>query len=1299
VPTNLCNSAVINLKDSFPSEENVRNGDPQLGTRLVVQALPSLTIKRNLSIQKAPSVLIPPPDAQPYVPPRQNVGLCEISHSNILLDLCDRTSELCDHKKRADKKGLKAERRKLEETRKNTHQRHGMYKGSRASSELDKRDRVSKERIHKNLEFQAVQAVSSRSGKCNECEGYFLTDEMKCGHCVTCYSKCHNILKKLPTENESHKTKPPRCSSGSLVEPASTEQYQFLCKRCGNNFPLSDLFYGVCGKCCNIPSSVHDANQLMHGSTSDAVKAAAHLTPCSSCFKHFPQSELFYGHCIHCQIVKKEMRLLQCKVCLNSVISTEYSNGTCNQCCDKIKSDTQKDKLCVLVHPSHQGPAKDRILNTVLDGMPIFFDISKAQCLNENLSTGENTSVQNKKENCPLPGANKKRESCTVLGTTVKSTDFVADDTTRKNRGINSKVHFEIEEYLNDNENKSIKEPLGVPKQTERKAIKLQETPSEELESRDYHKSCAMIRTADKHRTTLYSGAKDGEHLSFHTQNSDKEDTSSDSNGCSHMKEQAAYDSVSNDDGGNATNDSSGYEQDTESGNKSADTEVEVSEDIGGYSRTYPSAFKLNETQNHILKVAAVEAAAENLVKENPKWVQTEYGSHLQIINTVLHHQLGKNNRDESGSDSNDLSRPLSKILEPGDETDESSSRVYSDNYDDISESISDKNVRVKIGSRDESLDHGSIFKNAPSKTRQHHKYLFDYHSENLQAADKSKSSTSKSKQHATTIRKVTCTHCNWQHGTESRFDTGVVDDSTRHSTREYPRHCLDGNYIRGKPPQTQKVANVNKQKQSQGATAVSEKSSGCKMNSKDNNDEEKHYEVIVTKMEDELLKDLLEQVGEEADKNMSPVPFVPSTAEPKVGETSLADNISVNEDDYVYEDDWEEEPEKKDSEEERKGMDDESQSSKKIPNVSGTDSEDIARSADEAALSLQPPELLLEQPCHSPCTNITDPTETSEKTTPHRAMSQTPTVCPVKASNKEHYQKFLYIDHEISSLNILPFKSVDKGSSPIDILTENPMGRGTSSNDSVEHIHKSSSSSISVPEKTCVDGDSSPVNVPSTITIPSEKSLNKSTSPVIFLSPMSAVPPHKANCTDTNICGVQVANKLNGTALHKTEVARSITNMQSMGQQTTLPEQTGTIDGVSKIHPERQHSAENKVEPLDTVLPANGIKRTDTETQTDTVAELTGLHSEKKEKIKENKHRLLACGQSHLHDERNSSSLIQQEMLPIQQEVVPYSSASPSPHANITEMTHRTPSVSSVSIYCFDLLILQHTVNLLKFI
>jgi hypothetical protein len=766
-----------------------------------------------------------------------------MSHSNILLDPCDCTSKSCDHKKRTDKNVSKAERRLLEETRKHAHQKHGNYKGSCASSELDKRDRVAKERAHKDLVFQTAPAVGLRSGKCNECEGYFLTDEMKGVHCITCYNKCHSVL-KLPAENESHKTKPHRHSSGSLRKQLSTEECQFVCKSCRNHFPLRDLYYGVCGKCCNISSSVHDANQLMYGSASDAVKAAAHLTQCSSCLRHFPQSELFYGHCIHCQIAKKEMRLWQCNVCLNSVISTEYSNGTCNHCRDKFEADTQEDKL--YVYPSCQGPAKERILNTVLDETPIFFDITKDQCLYRSPSTVENTSVQNMKENCPLPGPDKKRERCSVQGTMVETTGFVADDTTRKNRGRNPKVHFGIGEYLNDNENKSIKKPLEVPKQNEKKAVKLQEVQSEKLESRDYHKPCATIKTADKCRTTLYLGAEDKEHLSFHTQNCDKEDTSSNSNGCSDMKDQEAYGSVNNDDGSDATNDNSGYEQDVESGNKSTDVEFEVSEDNRRYSRIFPSASKLQGTQAHIHKVAAVHTAAENLAKENPKWVHAEHGSGLRITNTVLHHHLSTCNRGESDPD--ELPQPVSKIPEPDYKTDESSSRNYSDNYDDASESVSDTIIRAEIDSRYESLDHGSISKNASTKSRQHHKYLFDNYSESLWAADKSKYSTSKLKQHAAAIKKVCYSHYNWQHGTESHFDTSVVDDSTRYSTREYPRYCLDGNYNRGKPLQAQKVANINKQKQSPGTAAVSKKSSGCRMNSKDDNGEEKHHEVTVNR-------------------------------------------------------------------------------------------------------------------------------------------------------------------------------------------------------------------------------------------------------------------------------------------------------------------------------------------------------------------------------------------------------------------------------------------------------------------
>jgi hypothetical protein len=830
VPTDPCNSAVIHLKDSFPSEENTGDRDPQLGTKLVVQSLPSLTIKRNLSVQKAPSVSIPPPDAPPYASPRHNVGLCKMSHGGILLDICDCTSESCDHKKRTDKNVSKAEPKLLEGTRRHAHQKHGRYKGSHASSGLDKRDRAAKERTHEGLGSQTVPAVSSKCGKCNECEGYFLTNEMKGELCNTCYNKSHKVL-KLQAEIESHKTKPHRRLSGSPMKQQSTEQYQFVCKRCGNNFLLRDLYYGVCGECCNIPSSVHDANQLMHGSAADAVKAAAHLSQCSACFRHFPQSELFYGHCIHCQIVKKEMRLSQCNICLNSVLSTEYNNGTCNQCRDKLKSDTQKDEL--YAYPANQGPAKERMLNTLLyDGTPIFFDISKAQHLNKSPPTGENRSIQNKKGNCSLSEADKKRQKCNAQGTTVKTAGLNLHDTTRKNRGRHSKVHFEREERLNYNENEPIEEPLELPRENEKRAERLQEAQTEKLESGDYHKHCAMIRTYDKPRTTLHFGAP----------SCDRAVTCSDSSGCSHMEDQAAYDSVNNDDGG--------YEQDIESGNRSTDTEVEVSKDNEVYSRMYPSApqtvkcdSKLKDSQLYVHEVAAVQRAAANLLEEDPKWVHAVYQSSARIVSPAQHRQLSTSNRGET--DPAERSRPFSKILAPGDETDQSSSRSYSDNYDDTSESVSD--TRVKIGSRDKSLNHGSIFRSGPDKSRQHNKYLFGDHSESVQAADKPKYSSSKSKESVTDIEKVASSHFNWQHGTESHSDT-AVDDTTRYSAREYLKHCLDGNCIRRKPLQTEEVACTNKQKHSPGTAAVAKKPFGCRMNSEEDDDEEKDCEVSMTR-------------------------------------------------------------------------------------------------------------------------------------------------------------------------------------------------------------------------------------------------------------------------------------------------------------------------------------------------------------------------------------------------------------------------------------------------------------------
>jgi hypothetical protein len=155
----------------------------------------------------------------------------------------------------------------------------------------------------------------------------------------------------------------------------------------------------------------------------------------------------------------------------------------------------------------------------------------------------------------------------------------------------------------------------------------------------------------------------------------------------------------------------------------------------------------------------------------------------------------------------------------------------------------------------------------------------------------------------------------------------------------------------------------------------------------------------------------------------------------------------------------------------------------------------------------------------------------------------------------------------------------------------------------------------------------------------------------------------------------IQVADSLSRIALYKAEAATGITNMHSTQQQTVLPKETGTLGGASKIHPETQYSSENKAEPLGTLHPAENVKRTDTETQTDADADLGGPHIDCKEKMVEKKHQWLACGQNQLPDESGSSSFIQQELLP-----APYSSSSSSPHANTSEMTCKTPSLSSVS-------------------
>jgi len=864
-----CNLAVINLKASFSSEENLGNMKPQPGSRLVVQALPSLTIKRDLSVQKVPSVQIPPPGASPYMPPQQNVILCKMSHNQIQLDQQDCTPETSDNKKSTDKKVSKA-KPKLKDgsrqyvhhehtasstlqdkTRKHTRQKHRSYGRSCASSGLGKTHRMTEEGTHHDSILQTKPAVYLGSGKCKECKGNFLTNEIKSGYCITCYGRSHNVL-NLSTKSGLYQRKLHIPLGGSLMKQPSPKQYESWCRRCGNNFPLRDLSYEVCGRCHNIPFPYYKAKQHKGNSATDVVEAAAHLNQCSTCQKYFPKSELFHGHCIQCQIMKKETRLFQCNICLNSVPCTEYVNGKCNYCHYKFKSDTQKDELHA--YPVLQGPAMDRILNTVFDEPSFLFDINKAQDINRSPSTGENMSHQNKKENGHFFGAEKKetRPSYLAQDATMKIPGFTVNDKSRRSKGKKSKAYFATEEYLNDNENKSIKKSLEICKQNDRQTVEFQNAQSENLKLDDEHEVPAKTSGAYKHQAVPYFEEKERECLSLFLgiQNYDNEDASSDSNGSSQMEAQVACDNINNDDRGSAM-DSNGYEQDMESRSKGTDTELEVSKDNGEYLRMYPAVppnvkcgTKEKETQSQTAAVQTIE----DLSKETPKRVFQDIRTNLLIMDNEKYYQLSTSNRGKSDPDK--LSQSSNKTHKPGDETDESSSRIHSDKFDDTSESFSDTNIETENGSKNESLDHGNFPKTSLDKGRQPHKHSHHYHSENPVAPDEPQYSPSKSKTNATVSKEVDYSHKHTSYKRQkiTKYHSGrAAEDIRRHSSLKYHQQCFDGNSRRKKPVQTQKFASVKENQQPSRVDAISKKSPACKNESKHDSSEEKQLEVMTT--------------------------------------------------------------------------------------------------------------------------------------------------------------------------------------------------------------------------------------------------------------------------------------------------------------------------------------------------------------------------------------------------------------------------------------------------------------------
>jgi hypothetical protein len=799
-----CNSAVIHSKASFPSEENVGNTDPQPERRLVVQALPSLTIKRDLSVQKVPSVSIPSPGAPPYVPLQQNVGLCEMSHSQVQLGQRACMSKTCNDNRSTDKRVLKAKPK--------LHDGYRQYILHEHTAGTTLKDETRK---HSDQEQRSSRGscASSVSGKRS------------------------------------------RMTDASLRKLLSPEKYHRWCRRCKNNSPLTDLYYGVCGKCRNIPSSSHEVKQYVCDSTPDVVKAAACLDRCMTCLRHFPKSELFHGHCIQCQIVKNKMRLFQCNICLNSVPSTEYVNGKCNRCHYRFKSDTQKDELDT--HPVLQGPKMDRILNTVLDETPFFFNINEAQCIDKSPSTRESTSIQKNKESDPLFRANKKgAKSYMVQEETMKTQYFIANDRTRKNSVNNRKAHFATEEYLKGNdinkENKSIKTHLDESKQNNKQEVMFQN-----FESDDECEFHGTIRAASVCQKTPYTGPPETGHLSssLGIHNYDEEDISSGSNGSSWMEVQATYDRSRNYDGGIANSDIDGYEQDFKSESKSSDIELKVSEDNGGYSRMYPSApsnvkygTEEQETQAHVHKIAEIQISVHDFPKRNPKRVSKNLGTVLPIMDNAQNHLLDMSNRDNSDPDK--MSQLDNKILEPSDETDASSNRIYNDKSDDTSESVSDTNMKAKDGSRNKSLVHGNISKTLPNRNRQPYKYCHNDHIESSQAAEKPKYSSSKSIAHATTSRNVDCSHKHSFHNRQNRTKLNNSDpaiNNRRYNVSKCHQQCFDDNYNGRKPIQTLKIASVKEHLQSPRTPAVTKKSAACRNKPKDYNAGKKQLKLTTT--------------------------------------------------------------------------------------------------------------------------------------------------------------------------------------------------------------------------------------------------------------------------------------------------------------------------------------------------------------------------------------------------------------------------------------------------------------------
>jgi hypothetical protein len=374
-----------------------------------------------------------------------------------------------------------------------------------------------------------------------------------------------------------------------------------------------------------------------------------------------------------------------------------------------------------------------------------------------------------------------------------------------------------------------------------------------------------------------------------------------------------------------------------------------------------------------------------------------------------------------------------------------------------------------------------------------------------------------------------------------------------------------------------------------------------------------------------------------------------------------------------------------------------------------GDDTEDISKADNEAAIFVHPSGHPEEQPCRSRSASVLDPCsdETREKTIPSTVTTSGHPVCPAKAANMEHYQKPTHLADDISDLNIPPLKLVDKGSSPIPIPIPNTksVSRETSmiTIQPVEHTNEGPWS-VGISDKKCVDRETFPTALPidkatTTISIQTDKLVDKSTSPVLSTSLKFTVNQHKDTCANVCSHGVQIGETLHGVPLCKTVSTRSNLNLQFTRKGTQFPEQTETTDDASKTHPEGYDFSDNGIEPLDTALPVEHFNKIDTETQTDAVGLVIGLHSKETATVKKKKRGHLCCVRGQVDDEQSSASDSQQELLPARQEVPSQSSSSSSPNENSTQMNGMTASTSDVSTACcLGVVVQEERLNFHKF-